>query len=262
VDETSLIVSYYASAELGCHIVRGWPMPVHVLDLCAEFKRHTCGLSVPNGRALLGALAYYGLPALESAIKDEMRELAMREGPFTEEQKKDMLDYCQTDVDALAALLPAMLPEIDLPRALIRGRYVAALARVEWRGVPVTHGGKVDRAAATDANEPDPDAVIGAEDTTPAHEGKGRRRGGEGRRPGCGLHECPAAEGPVAVCRVIPFSHKVLEKRVLMSQTASAWAQASVFGGRAGVQDRAGGVAHFCLQEHCISLLPRSGGMA
>src|SRR5262249_20128615 len=34
-------------------------------------------------------------------------------------------------------LLPAMLPEIDLPRALLRGRYMAAAARMEWTGVPI-----------------------------------------------------------------------------------------------------------------------------
>jgi hypothetical protein len=48
-----------------------------------------------------------------------------------------LLDYCQTDVDALAKLLPAMLPEVDLPRALLRGRYMAACAHMERVGVPV-----------------------------------------------------------------------------------------------------------------------------
>src|SRR5262249_21391843 len=48
-----------------------------------------------------------------------------------------LLDYCQSDVDALARLLPEMLPEIDLPRALLRGRYMASAARMEWTGVPI-----------------------------------------------------------------------------------------------------------------------------
>jgi DNA polymerase I len=30
-----------------------------------------------------------------------------------------------------------MLPEIDLPRALLRGRYMGAVARMEWAGVPI-----------------------------------------------------------------------------------------------------------------------------
>jgi hypothetical protein len=133
----SLFISYYASAELSCHVALNWPMPEHILDLCAEFKRHTCGLPVPNGRNLLGALAYFGLPALESAVKDEMRDLAQRGGPYSEAEKIALLDYCETDVVALDRLLPALSVDLDLPRALIRGRYMSALARVEWRGVPI-----------------------------------------------------------------------------------------------------------------------------
>ena len=64
-----MFVSYYASAELGCHVALDWQMPEHVVDLCAEFKLHTCELPVPNGRNLLGALAYYGLPALDAVLE-------------------------------------------------------------------------------------------------------------------------------------------------------------------------------------------------
>ena len=49
-----------------------------------------------------------------------------------------MLAYCESDVLALAKLLPAMLPELDLPRAVAcRGRYMGAVARMEWAGVPI-----------------------------------------------------------------------------------------------------------------------------
>jgi hypothetical protein len=66
-----------------------------------------------------------------------MRRLAIRGGPYTAGERQALLDYCQSDVDALARLLPAMLPRIDLPRALLRGRYMAAAARMEWTGVPI-----------------------------------------------------------------------------------------------------------------------------
>ena len=42
-----------------------------------------------------------------------------------------ILDYCASDVYALERLLPALLPYIDLPRALLRGRYMGNLAAVE-----------------------------------------------------------------------------------------------------------------------------------
>jgi hypothetical protein len=132
-----LFVSYYASAELGCHLDLGWPTPPRILDLCAEFRCLTSGLETPCGRGLLGALAYYGLDGLDASEKADMRELALRGGPYTPAEQTALLDYCQSDVDSLARLLHAMLPEIDLPRALLRGRYMAAAARIEWAGVPI-----------------------------------------------------------------------------------------------------------------------------
>jgi hypothetical protein len=132
-----LYVAYYASAEIGCHLALGWPVPARILDLCAEFKCHTSGLTVPCGKSLLGAQTAHGLDGLAAAEKEEMRQLAMRGGPYTAEEQLALLDYCQSDVDALARLLPRMLPHIDLPRATLRGRYMAAAARIEWNGVPI-----------------------------------------------------------------------------------------------------------------------------
>ncbi len=132
-----LFVVYYASAELGCHMALGWPFPARILDLFAEFRNHTNGRAVACGNGLLGALAYFGLDAIAGVEKETMRELAMRGGSYTAGERSSLLDYCQTDVDALARLLPALLPHLDLPRALIRGRYMAAVARMKWVGVPI-----------------------------------------------------------------------------------------------------------------------------
>ena len=84
-----------------------------------------------SGAGLLGALAHYGLDSIGTVEKDEMRDLILRGGPWTDAERQAILDYCESDVVALARLLPAMLPEIDLPRALLRGRYMAAAARME-----------------------------------------------------------------------------------------------------------------------------------
>jgi len=137
IDRHSLFVAYLASAELGCFEVLGWSPPERILDLYVEFKRLTSGMKVPTGRGLLGALAYFGIASMEAAEKDGMRELALRGGEYTGEEKVALMDYCQTDVDSLAKLLPAMEPHIDLPRALLRGRYMVAVARMESAGVPI-----------------------------------------------------------------------------------------------------------------------------
>jgi hypothetical protein len=69
--------------------------------------------------------------------KAAMRDLALRGPPYTPGEERALLDYCQEDVDATARLLPVMLPHLDLPRALLRGRYMAAVARMERTGVPI-----------------------------------------------------------------------------------------------------------------------------
>src|SRR5215475_5133873 len=50
-----LFVAYYASAELGCYRVCGWPMPERILDPFIEFRNLTNGLPTPAGASLLGA---------------------------------------------------------------------------------------------------------------------------------------------------------------------------------------------------------------
>jgi hypothetical protein len=133
----SLFVAYYASAEIGCHLARGWPVPERVLDLYAEFRNLTNGTKKTGGAGLLGALTHFGIDGIGTTEKSEMRDLVLRGGPWTDEERAAILTYCASDVAALARLLPAMLPDIDLPRALLRGRYMAAAARVEANGVPL-----------------------------------------------------------------------------------------------------------------------------
>ena len=104
IDEHILFVAYYASAEVGCHLALGWCLPCHVLDLFAEFRNMTNGLSTPCGAGLLGALAYFGLSSIDAADKESMRDLAFRGGSYSEAEQLALLDYCETDVDALARL--------------------------------------------------------------------------------------------------------------------------------------------------------------
>ena len=146
VDRSALFVAYYASAELGCFLALGWPLPEAVLDLYVEFRAETNGLPTPSGSGLLGALAYHGLDSMTSEAKDEMRDLVLRGGPWSADERQAVLDYCASDVTAPSRLLPKMLPAVlmrgDTPRqglgqALHRGRFMKAAARMEWVGVPI-----------------------------------------------------------------------------------------------------------------------------
>jgi hypothetical protein len=132
-----LFVAYYASAELGCYRVLGWPMPARILDLFTEFRARTNGLNTPAGNSLLGALAYFGLDGMGAAEKDDMRALILGGGPWSQAERLAILDYCEGDVDALRRLLLAMASKLDLPRALLRGRFMAAAAAMEHAGTPI-----------------------------------------------------------------------------------------------------------------------------
>lgn len=136
-DRDSLYICFFASAEISCHLALRWPVPVYILDLFTEFKNLTNGLPKMAGEGLLGALTYFGLPGIADSEKDSMRNLVLRGAPWTEEEKADILRYCETDVQALEDLFYAMQKEIDLGRALLRGRYMAAVAKMEQNGVPL-----------------------------------------------------------------------------------------------------------------------------
>jgi hypothetical protein len=141
VDDECLFVAFYASAEMSCHLALGWPLPSRVLDLFAEFRNLTNGITLPKvgGKAnsLLCALAFFGINGIGFEEKEEMRQLAIRGGPWNTEEQAALLNYCESDVVALERLLPVMLPRIHLPLALHRGRYMRAAARMEYAGVPI-----------------------------------------------------------------------------------------------------------------------------
>lgn len=132
-----LVVAYYASAEMGCHLSLGWPLPENVLDLYAEFRNLSNGLTTPCGNSLLGAMAWFGLQSIEAQEKDSMRDLVIRGGPWTPEERCSILDYCQSDVTCLAKLFSEMEPGLDMPRALLRGRYMKTAACIEHCGTPI-----------------------------------------------------------------------------------------------------------------------------
>jgi DNA polymerase I len=135
-DRRVLCVSYVATAELVCHLVLGWELPTAVLDLYLEFCRLSNGRRRPNGKGLLGALTYFEIAGIDPSEKQEMRDL-IRRGGYTPGEVRAILEYCRSDVVGLRALFPAMLPAIDWPRALLRGRYMRSLATMEWRGIPI-----------------------------------------------------------------------------------------------------------------------------
>lgn len=138
IGEDDLLVAFAATAELSCFAALSWPEPENVLDLSAEFRVAKNGVLLPSQCGLLDALRFHGIAeTVPQDMKDRMRRLAIDGGPYDRNQASALIDYCETDVRALQLLLPAMLPGIDMPRALVRGAYLRAISRVEAAGVPI-----------------------------------------------------------------------------------------------------------------------------
>ena len=146
----SLFVAYFASAEIGFHLALGWPKPARILDLYVEYRnRYNClptiveqklyekGEKKIGRNSLIGALTQFGLDTIGISEKKEMTDLINTGGPWTPAEKLAILDYCESDVAGLDRLLSAMLPHLDVPRSLYRGRYMASTASMEHVGVPL-----------------------------------------------------------------------------------------------------------------------------
>lgn len=91
-----------------CHIALGWPRPVQILDLYVEFRALHNGLvNFDRNLGLLAVMAHYGLPCIDAVVKKNFHTLILR-GGYSNEERAAILDYCETDVEALGKLLPVM----------------------------------------------------------------------------------------------------------------------------------------------------------
>lgn len=154
ISDDALFVTYFATAELGSFLALGWPLPRYVLDLYTEFRLVTNEFN-PLKRTddpaeqdrekqryrLPDALEWAGHKGgLSPEQKAAERALIRRGPPWTAAEQTRIVDYCQTDVDPLGALLERLLLHIrgypnGLAQALYRGRYTRPIARAEHDGL-------------------------------------------------------------------------------------------------------------------------------
>ncbi len=106
----------------------GLDLPSNILDLYAlhrmknnGFMEFRQGKMRPLQCSLLHLMEEKGLGhlAMSMAEKAAMRDLILRGGPYTAEEKKSILNYCAWDVRDLELLLPTILPTLDLPLAVV-----------------------------------------------------------------------------------------------------------------------------------------------
>jgi hypothetical protein len=145
LDDDALFIAYMNSAEFGCHIALGWGEPACSIDAYVEFRHLTNDGAVlakdrPKGfYALPGAVRYFGEDAIDTAHKEEMRDRIIQGPPYSSNERAAILEYCREDVEALARLVPHLIPTIrSLPHAMFRAKFQWATAQQEWRGVTLS----------------------------------------------------------------------------------------------------------------------------
>lgn len=111
------------------HLALGWRMPERIIDLMIEFKLVSAGRR-PLVGGLVGALLWFGRRST-GALSSGSAPARMR-----------------ARLAAVAELLHAMTASLDVGRALLRGRYMCAVARIEATGIPID--GPLARKLAND----------------------------------------------------------------------------------------------------------------
>ena len=140
--ENTLLITYFAPAEIQSMLTLDWSTNVSVIDLFAEFRCGTNGNANILKNRLIDALSHYHLEHLIPEAKEAMRSLILSGGPWTKDQQEDILHYCEHDVLALGPLLNAILEhqnwsDLRLNQALLRGRYMKAVGSMQHRGIPM-----------------------------------------------------------------------------------------------------------------------------
>ena len=95
IGSNTLVLAYFASAEMQCFKTLKWEMPQNLIDPFAEFRRLTNGAEPPYGNGLVGALKYFGLDHFVPDAKEKMRALILEGGPWTDFEQENILDYCE-----------------------------------------------------------------------------------------------------------------------------------------------------------------------
>ncbi len=135
--DTILVAHAVAPAEARCWKELSWPSPGGWIDTYVEERVSTAGEKPEDGFSLLACSLRHGLPCISSDEKNVMRNLILRGGPYSPEQKQEILDYCESDVRETVALFRKLRPTMNTPQALIRGSSMAVFATIGDRGLPV-----------------------------------------------------------------------------------------------------------------------------
>ena len=132
-----LVAHAVAPAEARCMLALAWDFPGGWIDTYAEERVLARGSKPDEGFRLLACCRQRGIQVIADYQKSDMQKLCCRPGDHDLDERRQILDYCETDVTAEVQLYSKISDFIDLPQALLRGQYLAECARIAERGLPV-----------------------------------------------------------------------------------------------------------------------------
>jgi len=137
VDDRCLFVSYLATDAMRCHLVLGWELPFHVYDPYVEYLQRTNGEREARARDIFTTLPSLGIDVAAALRKSDIRETSLDE--IRQRDCRDDLAASQNLRTAmnLYAAITGMDPTLDISYAVLRGRFLRVVARMEHRGIPV-----------------------------------------------------------------------------------------------------------------------------
>ena len=130
----ALVITTDGQSLAALHLALGWLMPQRLIDLPLEHRNAINGLAIDLVGGLAGALLFYGRPASDALVCSNAPQHVRRR------------------LAAVSTLFEAMRPELDIGRAILRGRYLCACSRIETTGIPI------DRDTLTALSRDWPDA--------------------------------------------------------------------------------------------------------
>jgi hypothetical protein len=137
----TLVTSYSNVAELNCLNTLNYPIPPNLLCTYTETCAAINGLDIDGltrkRPSILEACDLFDIPHMTKEHKARMRDLILNNTEYTEEQWCEIEKYNRADGLEESAILEAIAPQIDLPAALFRGRYLKAVSPTELCGLPV-----------------------------------------------------------------------------------------------------------------------------
>ena len=140
-DPEIVYIAYSATAEWSYFLSCDWDLPRSIIDLYPERSLEINGRKEHDGtrpsRNLLGAMEAHGIRTRDEVSKDLNIQLILRGAPYTAQERDRILDYCTEDVEDTIRLFNAMLPSMEIERALHRGNYTRPIAHIEYNGIPV-----------------------------------------------------------------------------------------------------------------------------